>query len=119
MSEGICTRCGAFGPIDRDHPDGRYLGTPLLPAVIEPLCKAVCHPAKGRWDRAAGVEGGSPTVARLLARRAVWLSFLLAGPNAAEFVVLPAFVVRDLAGVLEICAGLVPPDIEWDPTWPT
>jgi hypothetical protein len=116
MRTGVCVRCGAFGPVERDHPDGRESGRPLLPAVVTALCRP-CHLAKGRWDRAANVEGGPASVSLLLARRAVWFSFLVAGPNAAEFVALPSYVVRDLVGVLEICAGLVPADLVWDPTW--
>jgi hypothetical protein len=102
---GRCLRCGAVGPVELDHPTGRVEGRPVHPELVAPLCKP-CHKAKGRRDRAAGVEGGPPTLFRVLVRLAVWFGWLA---EAGCEVVLEPGLLRALAAVLEALArGLGP-----------
>ena len=110
MSAGVCVRCGAVGAVELDHPDGRHQGKPLLPNVVVALCKS-CHLAKGRFDRAAGVEAGRPTVGVLVARRAAWLVFLA---SYGQPVVFPSQVLADFGRFLGVVARLIPADLSWD-----
>jgi hypothetical protein len=109
MTAGTCMRCGAVGPIERDHPDGRYLGRPLLPAVVVELCRP-CHLTKGLLDRAAGVEGGQPTLCLVTARRAAWVAFLA---TTGQPVVLTSQVLDDFAGMLGGVALQIPAHVLW------
>lgn len=110
MSTGVCVRCGAVGPVELDHPDGRHKGKPLLPNVVVALCKR-CHLAKGRFDRAAGVEAGTPTVSLVAARRAGWLVFLA---SHGEPVVFSSQVLADFGWLLGVVARLIPGDLPWE-----
>lgn len=110
MNIGPCVRCGAVGPVELDHPDGRHHGKPLLPNVVVALCKS-CHLAKGRVDRAAGVEAGAPTLGLLVARRAAWLVFLA---SYGEPVVFPSQVLADFGRLLSVVARLIPTNLSWD-----
>jgi hypothetical protein len=107
MNTARCVRCGREGRVEADHPDGRDQGMPLWPAVTVPLCPS-CHVTKGRMDRAAGVEGGTATVGKVLRRRAVWCSFLSTG---GSWLLLPASVLADLGWVLAQTAQQLPPDL--------
>jgi hypothetical protein len=110
MSTGVCVRCGEVGPVELDHPDGRHNGKPLLPKVVVALCKS-CHLAKGRFDRAAGVEAGAPTLGLLIARRAGWLVFMA---SYGEPVVFPSQVLADFGWFLGAVARLIPADLPWE-----
>jgi len=110
MTWGRCLRCGAVGEMEEDHPDGRYLGVPVVDAVTGLLCRP-CHLLKGRMDRAAGVEGGQPTVRLILGRRVTWLACLASDGGA---VLLPAAVVADFIRVLACLVRQIPPDLPFD-----
>ncbi|MHB8342634.1 MAG: hypothetical protein ACYDB7_15890 [Mycobacteriales bacterium] len=100
---GTCCQCGALGPVELHHPDGRQGGRPLFPSVVEELCPS-CHYAAGRIARTAGVEAGPATVRNLLTRRAAWAGLLAAlGCPAAPG------QLTDLAMVLETAARATPP----------
>jgi len=60
-------------------------------------------------DRAAGLEGGTATITRVLRRRAVWCTFLSTGGTV---LLLPASVLADLGLVLAEIAQQIPPDFE-------
>jgi hypothetical protein len=109
MRTGVCVRCGAVGPIQRDHPDGRVDDVPIAPRSVVSLC-VPCHQLKGVTDRAAGVEGGEPTLRLLVARRAAWLSFLASG---GEAVLLPAQVLWDCTWILASIARQIPAHLPW------
>lgn len=106
---GVCFRCGARGPVEYDHPIGRYRGVPLEPAFSVPLCRQ-CHVAKGRLDRAADVEGGRPSPRRVVAALAAWFAFHALTGVSITFT--PA-VLGWLARVLEAVARLIPPHLPW------
>jgi hypothetical protein len=110
MSTGICVRCGAVGPVEMDHPDGRHNGKPLLPDVVVALCKS-CHLAKGRFDRGAGVEAGTPTLRLVVARRAAWLVFLASYGQPVAF---PSQVLADFGRFLGVVTSVIPGDLAWD-----
>jgi hypothetical protein len=110
MRTGVCVRCGAVGPVEWDHPDGRHNGKPLLPAVVVALCKG-CHLAKGRFDRAAGVEVGAPTLRLVACRRAAWLAFLA---SQGAPVVVPSQVLAEFGWLLGVVARLIPADLPWE-----
>jgi hypothetical protein len=109
MRTGVCVRCGAVGPVEHDHPDGRVNDVPIVPKSVEPLCQP-CHHLKGVMDRAGGVEGGAPTLRLLLARRAAWASFLASHGHA---VLVPAHVLADLASILASIARQIPERLRW------
>jgi hypothetical protein len=97
MSTAGCWVCGRTGRVERDHPDGRVGGKPLHPQVVVVLCKP-CHLRKGRFDRAAGVEGGHPTPGLRIARRASFSTFLA---RSGDSLWVPSVLWRDQAMVLE------------------
>jgi hypothetical protein len=108
MTDGTCLRCRAVGPIEQDHPDGRYLDVPVIPAFVAALCKRRCHLTKGRMDRAAGVEGGLPTIRVVIARRAAWVEFLA---SEGQPIQMPALILAQFSAVLQAAIRQLRTDI--------
>lgn len=89
---GTCGRCGAVGPIEQDHPHGRFAGRPFDPQAVFPLCVS-CHREKTRQDFRSRVVKAPKDSRTIAARIACWFAFLADGGRPIP---LPEWARSDL-----------------------